>query len=106
MLIQFQTPAYATITMFGDVAVTLIKLMGHSGHVPSALLAVDIPTALARLEAAVSEHAEQPLDPVTTHSASASDAGQHVSLAHRAMPLIALLKAAAAANENVLWEPV
>ncbi len=30
---------YAIITLFGDVAVTLNKLMGHSGTVPSALLA-------------------------------------------------------------------
>ncbi len=27
-------PAYANITMFGDVAVRLLKLMGHSGTVP------------------------------------------------------------------------
>ncbi|MEA1053075.1 DUF1840 family protein, partial [Lamprobacter modestohalophilus] len=33
MLITFETKAHANITMFGDVAVTLIKLMGHSGAV-------------------------------------------------------------------------
>ncbi len=101
MLIQFQTPAYATITMFGDVALTLIKLMGHSGTVPSALLASDIPAALTQLQAAVATHPEQPLDPAT-----AAPVGQHVSLAHRALPLIALLQAAAAADKSVLWEQV
>ncbi|MBK1640989.1 hypothetical protein CKO12_03665 [Chromatium okenii] len=104
MLIQFQTPAYATITMFGDVALTLIKLMGHSGTVPGALLASDIPAALTQLQAAVAAHPEQPLDPATTATAAA--AGQHVSLAHRAQPLIALLQAAAAAGNSVLWEQV
>jgi len=102
MLIQFQTPAYATITMFGEVALTLIKLMGHSGAVPSALLAEDIPAALTQLQTAVAAHPEQPLDPATTATA----AGQHVSLAHRAQPLIALLQAAAAAGNSVLWEQV
>jgi hypothetical protein len=35
MLVTFRSEAYPSITMFGDVAVTLIKLMGHSGAVPS-----------------------------------------------------------------------
>jgi hypothetical protein len=103
MLIKFQTKAYASITMFGEVALTLIKLMGHSGSVPSAVLADDIPAALARLQSAVAAQPEHPLDPVT---ASNSEAGQHVSLAHRALPLIALLQAAAAEGEAVLWEQV
>jgi len=33
--------------MFGDAAVRLLKLMGHSGTVPGALLAADVQTALA-----------------------------------------------------------
>ncbi|MFY9974144.1 MAG: DUF1840 domain-containing protein, partial [Chromatiaceae bacterium] len=58
MLVTFKTEAYANITMFGEVAVTLLKLMGHSGTIPGALLAEDVPTALARLKAAVAEHPE------------------------------------------------
>ena len=42
MLVTFSSPAYADITMFGDVAVRLIKMMGHSGTIPSALLAEDV----------------------------------------------------------------
>ena len=45
MLVTFKTEAYASITMFGDVAVALIKLMGHSGTVPGAVLAEDVPAA-------------------------------------------------------------
>jgi len=56
MLVTFSCPAYADITMFGDVAVRLITLMGHSGKVPGGLLAEDVQAALARLESAV--HAE------------------------------------------------
>ena len=103
MLIKFQTKAYATITMFGDVAVTLIKLMGQRGSVPGALLADDVPAALARLKAAVQEHPNDPLDPVG-HGARDGEEGQHVSLAHRALPLIELLTAAARDGEHVMWD--
>jgi hypothetical protein len=32
MLITFETKAYANITMFGDVATALLKLMRHKGR--------------------------------------------------------------------------
>lgn len=107
MLVTFQTKAYANITMFGDVAKTLIKLMGHSGAIPGALMPEDIPDALARLKAAVAEHPDQPLDPTPggTRPQNKDDRdGPHVSLAHRALPLIELLTAAAAAREHVMWD--
>jgi hypothetical protein len=107
MLVTFRTKAYANITMFGDVAVTLLKLMGHSGTVPGALMPDDLPKALARLKAAVEEHAEEPLDPApnSTQSAPQDDhEGQYVSLAHRALPLIELLTAADADGEYVMWD--
>ena len=53
MLVTFTTKAYADITMFGDVAITLLKMMGHSGTVPSAIRAKDVPEALRQLKAAV-----------------------------------------------------
>jgi len=42
MMVTFHSKAWTSITMFGDVAVRLLKMMGHSGTVPSALLARDI----------------------------------------------------------------
>ncbi len=104
MLITFKTKAHANITMFGDVAVALIKLTGHSGSVPGAILASDIPGALSNLQKAVAENPGMPLDPAST-KANDDDSDQvHVSLAHRALPLIDLLSAAAKANENVMWD--
>jgi len=103
MLVTFKTQAHASITMFGEVAVALLKLMGHSGTVPSALLTEDLPEAITRLKAAVAEHAQEPLDP---GGGAASEDGdeRHVSLAHRAMPLLELLEAAAAQRKNVMWD--
>jgi hypothetical protein len=101
MLITFSCPASANITMFGDVAVQLIKMMGHSGTVPGALLAEDVPVALARLAAAI-EAGEQLPEP--RESGESEDEESAVSLPHRALPLIDLLKAAAKSNCNVMWD--
>ncbi|MGZ5225221.1 MAG: DUF1840 family protein, partial [Burkholderiales bacterium] len=49
MLVRFDSKV-GTITMFGDVANTLLRLMGQSGAVPGAILAPDIPAAVERLQ--------------------------------------------------------
>lgn len=98
MLVTFTTDAYADITMFGDVALALLKMMGHSGTVPGAILAEDIPLALDRLKAAIAkETAPPPAD-------DKDDDEPVVSMAHRALPLINLLAAAAKAESNVMWK--
>ncbi|MEA3639667.1 MAG: DUF1840 domain-containing protein [Lamprobacter sp.] len=103
MLITFTTPVHADITMFGDVAKALIRMMGHSGAVPGALLAEDIPAALTRLKAAVDANPDAPLDP--EHDDADDDArAQSVSLRHRALPLIDLLEAAARDEKHVMWD--
>ena len=104
MLITFSCPAYANITMFGDVAVQLIKLMGHSGTVPGALLAEDVPVALSRLAAAIEAGEQLPEPRESGESGESEDEESAVSLPHRALPLIDLLKAAAKANCNVMWD--
>jgi hypothetical protein len=103
MLITFKTPVHADITMFGDVAKALIRMMGHSGSVPGALLAEDIPAALERLKAAVEANPEAALDPERDNDDEDSRA-QSVSLKHRALPLIDLLEAAAREEKNVMWD--
>jgi len=99
MLITFRTDAYADITMFGDVALSLLKLMGHSATVPGAILAADVPAALQRLRAGVASA-------VPESGAAAGDDNEEppVSLSHRALPLIRLLEAAAAAKSDVMWD--
>ena len=101
MLVTFFCPAYANITMFGDVAIHLLKMMGHSGTVPSALLAADVPAALKQLQAAVATNGRLP-EP--QGCVQADDDEPAVSLRHRALPLIDLLKVAANAERNVVWD--
>lgn len=101
MLVTFSCPVYADITLFGDIAIHLLQLMGHSGTVPGAFLAEDVPAALKRLEAALK--AETP-EPEADQSGDEEDNEPPVSLAHRAWPLRELLTAAAEANCNVMWD--
>lgn len=111
MLVTFHTKAYADITMFGDVAKELLHLMGHSGTVPSALKADDVPAALGRLESAIakrksSEAAEAAAgaDPASRDYDRDDDAPRKVPLSHRALPLLELLRAAAALKVDVMWD--
>ena len=98
MLVTFTTDAYADITMFGDVALTMLKMMGHSATVPGAILAADVTVALSRLTDAV--EAQKTLPQVEGENADEPV----VSMANRALPLINLLAAAAKAGSDVMWK--
>ncbi len=102
MLVTFRTKAYADITMFGDVAVRLLRLMGHSGTIPGALLADDIGPALERLKAAVEADREASAASATSESGDSVD--EPVSLANRALPLMQLLEAAQRQGVTVMWD--
>jgi len=98
MLVTFTTKTYADITMFGDIAKTLLKMMGHSTTVPGAILAADVPAALARLQASIDTAKASPAAPDDDEEEPV------VSIAHRALPLIELLDAAVKADANVMWK--
>ena len=88
MLVRFRSDA-GDMIMFGEAAVTLLKMMGQSGSVPGAILAADIPAALARLQSAVATHKDAPRAP-----REAENDEPPVSLRQRAFPLIELLRTA------------
>jgi hypothetical protein len=102
MLVRFDSQA-GGFSMFGDIAVTLLKMMGHSGTVPGAILAQDIPPALERLKAAVAAAPEVSPEQGT----SAGDPGNKepvVSIRQRAFPLVELLERAVQKKCDVLWD--
>lgn len=103
MLVTFTCKAYADITMFGDVALSMLKMMGHSETVPGAILAEDVPAALERLKRAIDAAKATPAQSEPKHRDDDSDE-QPVSLAHRALPLIELFEAAARENCDVMWK--
>ncbi|MDG2664002.1 DUF1840 domain-containing protein, partial [Vibrio parahaemolyticus] len=54
MLITFRCRSHSNVTMFGDIALDMLKMMGHSGTVPGSISAQDVPDALSRLTSALS----------------------------------------------------
>ncbi len=103
MLITFRSSATGPITMFGDAAKQLLIMMGQSGASPGAILASDIPAAVARLKKALAENQPPPLSLADEDRARERDGGPPVSLAKRAVPLIHLLEEAAKADAAVTW---
>lgn len=98
MLVTFTCDAYENIILFGDVAKQLLTMMGQSGTVPGAILAEDVTEALTRLKAAIDQKKQIQQAPKPD-----DDEEPEVSLAHRAVPLIALLQAAEKHQCNVMW---
>ena len=94
MLVTFHSEAWSSIIMTREIAVTLLKMAGHSGTVPSAILAADIPAALARLDQGLA--VAEPVAAVQKQAArAAEDAGEPppVGIRLRAFPLIQMLTA-------------
>jgi len=104
MLVTFTCKAYADITMFGDVALSMLKMMGHSETVPGAILAEDVPAALDRLKRAIQTAKATPAQSESRKAQDDDSDEPPVSLAHRALPLIELLTAAAQQKADVMWK--
>lgn len=100
MLIKFDSEA-GTLTMFGEPALLLIRMTGHSGTVPGAILAEDIPAALERLQRALESYVEPP--PKARFPGEDEDRNW-VPLRKRAFPLVQLLAKAARIKAAVMWE--
>ena len=98
MLIRFDSKA-GTITMFGEIATKLLRMMGQSGAIPGAILAQDIPPALDRLRQAVSGEREPAAD-----KKAGDDGEPQVGIKQRAFPLIDLLERAAKQGADVVWD--
>jgi len=94
-MIIFQTKHHADITMFDNVALKLIRLMGHSETVPGAFTEEEVGQALNNLKQAIATPTAQSGDSWDDDS---------VSLAHRAKPLLDLLETAKQNQEHVIWE--
>lgn len=104
MLITFRCHSHSNVTMFGDIAIKMIKMMGHSGSVPGSISVQDIPDALSRLTSAL---AAQEAIEKNNNQAMEEDEEQEeqtVSLGRRAFPLIELLKSAVKEECEVMWD--
>jgi uncharacterized protein DUF1840 len=99
MLVTFKSGAHGEFSMFAEFAEDLLKMMGHSGTIPSALSAKDVPEALKSLKKAI-EYEPGILDEETP---SDDEEEPDVSLSGRAFPLVEMLTAAAEDGSTVMW---
>lgn len=103
MPITFKSKHAPDILMFESIALQLIKSMGHNGTVPGAIAAEDIKAALKRLEQTLA-------NPDTRRRESGDDAEEsedrepRVSMSHRALPLLNMLKSAIKEGDYIIWD--
>ncbi|RPB41759.1 DUF1840 domain-containing protein [Vibrio diabolicus] len=104
MLITFRCHSHSNVTMFGDIAIKMIKMMGHSGSVPGSISVQDIPDALSRLTSALA--AQEAIEKNNSQAMEENEEQeeQTVSLGRRAFPLIELLKSAIKEECEVMWD--
>ncbi|PFG57985.1 uncharacterized protein DUF1840 [Vibrio sp. ES.051] len=103
MLITFRCRSYSNVTMFGDIGLEMIKMMGHRGTVPSSLSAQEVPEALSKLTAAIASK-KLLQDAQDADNEEDEQEEQTVSFDRRAFPLIALLKSAIEDECDVSWD--
>ena len=97
MFITFSTKAYQNVSYLEPIALQLLNFMGLRAVVPGALTAQELPAALTALQKIC--HQTPTLKPQEDEEDE-----QDISVSRRAVPLIALLKAAIAENSSAMWE--
>ena len=110
MIVKFST-SIGQLSMHGDAAVALLKGMGHSGTVPGAILAADLPDALAQLqrmlETAGDSTGAPPLPPAQSKEEEEEQERERepvITLKTRAVPLLDMIRTAIARNSDLMWE--
>lgn len=108
MLVKFST-RHGQLVMQGEPAVALLRLGGHSGTVPSAVLAADLPAFLARLRQGLEQHGEElspPPPPRDPEQREEDDDPRErpVSLRLRAVPLLDMIETAIKRKSDLMWD--
>ena len=98
------------LLMQGEPAVVLIRLGGHSGTVPSAVLAAELPGFLAKLRTGLELQGDQvsPPPPVKESGGAWEDEEEPrerpIKLRLRAVPLLDMLDTAIKQQSDMFWE--
>ena len=107
MLIVFKSKAAGDVMMFGDVAYSLMEIMGKTPEPKGIVTVAQLPGAIARLKAAVAQDkAERPVvdhDERLFEKTPEGGKREFVSLARRAVPLIELLDYSLKEEVPVTW---
>lgn len=108
MLVSFTT-RFGHLVMQGEPALALLRLGGHSGSVPGAILEADLPAFVARLRQGLEQHGDD-FSPAPPPAADPGEAGadeppeRPVRLRLRAVPLLELIEIAIRQHSDLMWE--
>jgi hypothetical protein len=108
MLVRFSSEVGGFI-MFGDAALKLLCMTGHSASVPGAIAAEQMVQALERLEAQVNAltllvtDAPRGAAGEVSYNNDGKDTARSVSLAQRAFPLVELMRRAVTRECAIQW---
>ena len=97
MLITFKSQASGDVMMFGDVATSMMKIIGKENTPKGIITVEDLPAAIDRLNAAIAE------DRHTRKSVADGDQGPAITIAQRALPLVELLDGSLKRDVPVVW---
>ena len=100
MLVRFSSKKQS-ISMHEADAKQMIKMMGMSGAIPSAIDAKSLPAAIAALQQSLSNRAGSHGD---ADNNTGKNADNKVNIDVRAQPLMQMLKNAEQTSESVMWE--
>jgi hypothetical protein len=107
VIVSFQT-GFGQLTMHGEVAVALLRAMGHTGSVPGAILAADLPAALASLERVLETSGHLPSGPPPQAAEDDEDDDRErepaITLRTRAVPLLELMRTAIGRGSDLMWD--
>jgi hypothetical protein len=108
MLVKFST-RHGHLVMQGEPAVALLRLGGHSGTVPSAVLAADLPAFATRLRSGLETHGEEPCpapepEPEDRNGQDDEPRERPVKLRLRAVPLLDMIQTAIARGDDLMWD--
>jgi cyclopropane-fatty-acyl-phospholipid synthase len=102
MLYKFKSPVTADVIMLQPNAEELLKIIGKTPGATGIITAAQAPAAITALEAEIARHEAQAAAG-QKQSKAAGDEDDVISLRHRAMPFIDLLRHTSAAGKDVVW---
>jgi uncharacterized protein DUF1840 len=108
MIVKFSA-RNGQLAMFGDAALSMLRMLGHSGSIPGAILAADLPQALQRLQAGIVRDGDTPSPEPgadAPHRAGEDEEQRRppVTLRMRSVPLVELIEGAIARGSDLMWE--
>jgi hypothetical protein len=98
MLITFKSPASSDVTMFGEVAVKMLEIIGKEFTDKGIITVENLPAAIARLKGAISADIR-----IRCQAEPGNDGKDSVGIAQRAPPLVELLEWSLKQAVPVVW---